>query len=207
MKQFLPGHAHLKQLMSAELFQYLISVLNEYPDVIIKIKPPRKTKFGDYRALPGNRHLITINADLNRYAFIITLLHEVAHLLAFQMHGRGIRPHGKEWKRHFSALLAKAIHIEDFPQDVEAALEKHICRTTASSCSDHHLMKVLLKYDEDKGNAILLEELCGTEIFRTANGRVFRKVRLVRTRYRCVELSTNRLYSFSPFARVEPVDC
>ena len=50
-------------------------------DFKLKIKRPRSSKYGDYRAAErGSNHQITINNNLNKYAFLITLVHEIAHL-------------------------------------------------------------------------------------------------------------------------------
>ena len=53
--------------------------LNEY-DCQLKIVKARKTKLGDYKFIKG-RHFITINENLNQYSFLITLTHEIAHLI------------------------------------------------------------------------------------------------------------------------------
>ena len=53
-------------------------------DFKLKIKKSRSSKYGDYRPpVKGQNHLITINHDLNKYAFLITLVHEIAHLTNF----------------------------------------------------------------------------------------------------------------------------
>ena len=47
-----------------------------------KVKNNRTTKLGDYRYDRRNgAHSITVNMDLNEYSFLITYIHEVAHLL------------------------------------------------------------------------------------------------------------------------------
>ena len=51
-------------------------------DIDIKIITPRKTKLGDFRYSNGNS-LITINNNLNKYSFLITLTHEIAHAFIF----------------------------------------------------------------------------------------------------------------------------
>ena len=56
-------------------------------DVHLKIVNQRQSKHGDYRRVPGGAHVITINNSLNKYAFLITLVHEIAHLVAFENYG------------------------------------------------------------------------------------------------------------------------
>ena len=46
-------------------------------DFKLKIKRARMTKYGDYRPpVKGLNHRISVNRDLNKYAFLLTLLHE-----------------------------------------------------------------------------------------------------------------------------------
>ena len=75
--------------------------LLEYDNLTVLVKNERKTRHGDYRKLPNGKHQITINNNLNKYRFLITLVHEVAHFEAYKNYGRLIKPHGLEWKRTF----------------------------------------------------------------------------------------------------------
>jgi predicted SprT family Zn-dependent metalloprotease len=45
----------------------------------------------------NGKHEITVNSNLNKYKFLITLIHEISHLVAFEKFGRNIKPHGNEW--------------------------------------------------------------------------------------------------------------
>ena len=55
--------------------------------ISVRIKPSRLSKYGDYRPpVEGRSHTITINHDLNQFAFLITFTHEVAHLTCFLKH-------------------------------------------------------------------------------------------------------------------------
>ena len=62
-------------------WKYVSNLLLEYP-VVVRVVPHRATKLGDYRPprLDECCHRITVNDDLNIYAFLVTLLHELAHL-------------------------------------------------------------------------------------------------------------------------------
>lgn len=52
----------------------------------LKITRSRKTKLGDYRFLSvQKKHVITVNHDLNPFQFLITYIHEVAHLVTFEI--------------------------------------------------------------------------------------------------------------------------
>lgn len=173
-------------------------------DFKLKIKKSRQSKYGDYRApLPGTNHQITINHDLNQYAFLLTLVHEVAHLLTFERHGHRVKPHGEEWKTAFKDLMRPVIRLNVFPQDVREAIINYMQNPAATSCSDLHLMRVLRRYDDAHAVYVHLETLPTDAIF-LYNGRRFKKGEKRRTRFMCLELDTRRRYLFSPLADVEP---
>ncbi len=91
--------------MEATLSKYIPTAAVEPTFQLIKqhnihliIVNERVTRHGDYRRMPNGQHQITVNTTLNTYRFFITLIHEIAHLVAFEKFGRVIKPHGKEWK-------------------------------------------------------------------------------------------------------------
>ena len=86
--------------------------------VHLKIVNERVTRHGDYRRGKDGKHQITVNASLNKYRFLITLIHEIAHLLAFEKYGRNIKPHGVEWKKTFQFLMLPFIRPEVFPSQL-----------------------------------------------------------------------------------------
>jgi len=69
----------LRQFVPEKSGLLLLSQLSVFPGKI-RIAKPRKTKLGDFRAgkIPAQTK-ISVNSDLNQFAFLITLLHEVAH--------------------------------------------------------------------------------------------------------------------------------
>lgn len=176
--------------------------------VCLKIKTARRSKFGDYRPLRGKRweHQITMNNDLNPYAFLITMLHEIAHMYNFARHKTKVKPHGEEWKQYYAGLLKPFMERNVFPADIHDQLKKHINGITASSCTDQHLFRVLKAYDEESSGLILLENLPLGEHFKWRNGQVFQKVKKLRTRYRCVDVRSKRIWFFHPMAEVEKHD-
>ena len=52
--------------------------------VHLKIVNERVTRHGDYRKGLSGKHVITVNTSLNKYRFLITLIPEIAHLVAFE---------------------------------------------------------------------------------------------------------------------------
>ena len=138
-----------------------------------KISKKRKTKLGDYKIpFNGEGHRISVNGDLNQYAFLITTIHEFAHLKAFEYHGLKIKPHGIEWKSEFSKLFQPIFGLSILPDDVKSALTKYLKNAKASSCTDEALYRVLKRYD--KGEALLVEHLKPGETFKL-NNHIFEK--------------------------------
>jgi SprT protein len=170
-------------------------------NVHLRITRARSSKLGDYRApFGGKGHRISINHNLNSYAFLVTLVHELAHLTTWNKHKHAVDPHGKEWKQEFRGLMLPFLQKECFPADVQAALEAYLRNPAAASCSDPHLMKTLGKYDEQPG--LLLENLPHGAIFALGRNMIFRKGEKKRTRYRCQELGSGRFYMVSAVAEV-----
>ncbi|MGZ8511432.1 MAG: SprT-like domain-containing protein, partial [Chitinophagaceae bacterium] len=67
------------------------------------------------------------------------------------------------------------------------------------------LLRILRKYDSKESHHRLVEEISLNELFRTSDGRVFKKGEKLRKRFKCVEVNTGKLYLFSPVYEVELV--
>ena len=146
-------------------------------------------------------HQITINHDLNEYAFLITLVHEVAHLCNWDKHKNNVKPHGEEWKKEFKILMSPLLREEIFKPDVIQALRDYMNNPAATTCSDLSLSRVLKKYDHPKG-LVLLETVEDNTIFKIQTGRYFVKGERIRKRFQCRELKTNKVYLFNPLSEV-----
>jgi hypothetical protein len=172
-------------------------------DFKLKIKKERSTRLGDYTSpRNGMNHVITVNHNLNKYAFLITLVHEVAHLVTFNQHRDRVNPHGQEWKHNFKMLIEPFLTTEIFPLEVFSALRRYMANPAASSCSDHNLLKTLKLHDEENGQ-VFLEYLPQHAIFLYNGTRVFQKGEKIRKRFRCREISTGNVYLFNALAEVE----
>lgn len=173
-------------------------------NVYLKIVNERRTRHGDYQRLPNGQHFITVNAGSNKYRFLITLIHEIAHLVAFEKFGRFIKPHGNEWKYTFRMLMLPFISPTIFPPQLLGIVSTHFKNPTASSDIDPLLAIALKDFDEEQVVSFLFELPEGSK-FRIKDGRVFRKGRKRVKCFECVEESTQRKYIFQPHAEVEPL--
>lgn len=182
--------------------------LNTYP-VQLRISRDRSTKSGDFRPSDRNTpyHRISINHNLNKYAFLITLTHEYAHLLTWNTYKRNAKPHGDEWRDNFRTLIFCLIEKNVFPKEIEHALIKIFVKNgEPAHASEFNLTMVLSTYDTGPDTAIqFLDELVFDTIFAIRNGKVFRKGEKIRTRYKCYCLNNKRWYLISPAMRVKAI--
>lgn len=181
----------------------------------LKVVNQRTSKSGDFRPAHKNDPArITVNGNLNPYAFLITLVHELAHHHVDHDHNLVLKkfslrrksrplPHGKEWKDEFRQLMQPYLRHEVFPPDILPILNQYLGNPKASSSADHHLSKVLKKYDPPDAT-VRLEELPFDAFFTLHGRRLFQKKEKIRTRYRCVCMNTNRIYLVSAGAPVVP---
>jgi SprT protein len=195
----------LEGYLPPNTFQPVMYYLHHF-GVHLTIAKERKSILGDYRhRTVNNTHRISVNGNLNSYSFLITLLHELAHLLTFEKYGNKVLAHGKEWKLLFGKLLAQFIEHEVFPPDIKEALLQSLHDPAASSCADVHLLRVLKKYDEKETSKVFVESIPEGSLFRTHDGKVFLKGEKIRKRFRCTEVVTKRVYLFSPVYEAEQV--
>lgn len=183
----------------------LVLELLSNDNLFVKVKSERKTRHGDYRALPNGKHQVTVNSNLNTYRFLITLIHEIAHFEAYSKYGRQIKPHGKEWKHTFQHLMLPFLRPEIFPLELLPLLAKHFKNPKASSDTDTQLALALKQFDE-RNDKTYVFEVPLNQTFKLYNGRVFKKGKKLRKRYECMEVNSGKLYLFNPNAEVEVLD-
>ncbi|RYD50985.1 MAG: hypothetical protein EOP52_11295 [Sphingobacteriales bacterium] len=167
----------------------------------LTITRARKTVLGNYRPGTG-AHEITINGNLNPYSFLITLLHEIAHLLTFEVHGRRVAPHGAEWKHTFGTTLIPFLERAVFPTPVATALQQSLTHPAASTCSDPDLFRALWQYDQRAPDAVLVGDLPAGSQFRNTCGQSYQVLKHRRTRILCQQLGSGKKYLFPQVAEV-----
>ena len=200
-KQEAPLH-QLKNYLPEGSFEEVNYYLVHYK-VQLTITRERKSVLGDYRNSHGDKnHRISVNGNLNSYAFLITLLHELAHLFTYEKFGHRVLAHGPEWKNEFGKILAQFLLKKIFPQHIQKTLYKTLQNPAASSCADTALLRVLYQYDKKKDGVMLIEAVPIGALFTIKGDRIFKKEEKVRKRYRCLEVSTGKMYLFSPVYEV-----
>ena len=196
-------HRHLPQ----PAVPYCLQLWGETPFLFF-VKSPRNTKLGDFRYRKDRPlQTITLNVDLNPYQFLLTLIHEVAHLRAFAQYGTSHLPHGPQWKTLFKALLDPLLHETIFPRDLLVPLKLHMRNPAASSARDLFLMKEMSKYDvvQEENLFLFLSDLGPGTNFQLA-GRKFKKGETRRTRILCEEIDTGKKFLVSRLAKVIRLD-
>lgn len=102
----------------------------------------RATKHGDFRKLPNGKFQITVNNNLNKYQFLLTLVHEIAHHVTHQKFGR-VQPHGIEWKTVFQHLMLPFLRADIYPKEIAPHLANYLKNPKASTDTDVHLSLAL----------------------------------------------------------------
>jgi len=199
----------LRPLLPAGTEAYVHDLLGRHR-IDVRLSRPRRTKLGDHRP-PGRgrtAHRITVNDDLNPYALLTTLLHEIAHAFTWERHRparRRLRPHGSEWKREFEGVFGPLVSADVLPDDIATALSQSMRNPAAATCSDRDLLLALARYDRPDPNRVRVEELALGAIFRTDCGMLFHAGPKLRSRRQCFECRTGREYRVHGLARVELV--
>jgi SprT protein len=172
----------------------------------LRISRHRRSKSGDYRCAQLNYgHRISINRDLNKYSFLITFIHEYAHLLVWERFRNKVKPHGKEWKTEYGKIVLLFLDNGIFPEKINELLKQTIIHTKAATSGYISLLRCLAEYDKPK-DSVHIEALPVNATFCLPDGRIFRIEHKLRKRYKCFCYDNSRIYSFHPLAAVFPVN-
>ena len=194
---------YLRRFIPAPAAPLILEYLHRFK-VHLTITRERKTVLGDYRHASGFKtHRISINGNLNQYAFLITLVHELAHLVTYIEFGHRVQAHGREWKNHYAFLLKDFLDKQIFPEPIELALKASLHNLPASSCADENLMRILKQYDTRQNGLVMVEQLPEGQLFDIGGGRIFKKGKKLRKRFQCTEVKTGKVYLFSPVYEVK----
>ncbi len=200
-----PLHA-LNTYLPEGAFEPVVQLINHYK-VHLTVTRERKSVLGDYRhAAMGANHKITVIGNLNKYEFLITLLHELAHLLCFEQYRNRVEAHGKEWKTIYGQLLAQFIQLQIFPEDIRKSLQKTLLSPAATANGETALLLILRKYNPvQKEGVVTLAHVADGTLFMDTKCRTFRKIKLRRKRIECIGIATGKIYVFSALTEVQVV--
>jgi SprT protein len=193
----------LSQQIPANALAYCLGLWHEHP-FSFTISRTRSSCYGNYIFRNG-QHKITVNHDLNIYAFLVTYIHEIAHQRAWLNKGkRKIEPHGKEWKKAFQDLMNPILNLSIFPENLLVPLSQYMQNPAASSVSFAPLFEALRSFDKNADTGVFLSDITDNQWFEF-RGNVFQKLEKRRTRVLCLEKISKRRYTILATARVEPI--
>ncbi|ARK10481.1 sprT domain-containing protein [Fibrella sp. ES10-3-2-2] len=165
----------------------------------LRVVRPRRTRLGDFRALPDGTTHITVNADLNPYAFLITYVHEVAHCAVYHTYKRAGKPHGRTWQVQFQRLMAPLLTEAVFPADVLVPLRHYMTKPAATTSAQPALMQALQHHNaqtvaQPAEGQCRLRQLAEGQLFQLQKKRYVRG-KLRRSRIVCKEMQSGRSYA------------
>ncbi len=171
-----------------------VQFLIEKHNFLLKIVNQRATKHGDFRQLPNGSFVITVNNNLNKHQFLLTLVHEIAHYVTHKKFGR-VQPHGKEWKAVFQHLMLPFLHPDIYPSEILPFLANYLKNPKASTDSDVNLSLVLKGNMAESGKCFIFELSVG-DFFEFKNF-IYKRGTKRRTRIECLNTSNNNMYLFN----------
>ncbi len=193
----------LQQKVPAEAAEYCYKLWEENP-FSFTIARTRSSCFGNY-ILRNGSHKITVNHDLNTYAFLLTYIHEVAHMhtqLQKTNPRKKIQPHGIEWKYNFQKLMQPVMQQSIYPEIILKPLTEYMTNPAASSVGYAPLQEALRSFDERQEEGIPLSQVLDNQWFEFRKA-IFQKLEMRRTRVLCVERKSKRRYTIMAVAKVK----
>ncbi|MFZ6012183.1 MAG: SprT-like domain-containing protein [Bacteroidota bacterium] len=182
----------LQQHVPSPAVEYCFNLWRDAP-FELKLAKSRRSKVGDFTSQSSRHPRITLNNDLNPYQFLVTYIHEVAHLHVFLQYRNKVDPHGKEWKNTFKQLMHPMLRKTVFPDEILHELVRHMMNPMASSYTDSNLTRALRAFDKNADKFVALSDLPEGSLFEF-HGRFFKKGQIKRTRILCREVRSRRNY-------------
>ncbi|MDN3619245.1 MULTISPECIES: SprT-like domain-containing protein [Polaribacter] len=188
-----------KDFVPSKAIPFIEFLINEH-SFTLKIVNQRETKHGDFRQLPDGRFQITVNNNLNKYQFLLTLVHEIAHHVTHQKFGR-VQPHGKEWKMVFQHLMLPFLRPEIYPMEMLPFLARYFKNPKASTDTDADLSLALRGNVAETGKHFIFDIPFGS-LFVFKN-TIYKRGNKRRTRYECMNMSNKKVYLFNQNVEIE----
>jgi len=191
--------SNYKDFVPLKAIPFMEFLINEH-NFTLKIVNKRATKHGDFRSMPDGKFQITVNNNLNKHQFLLTLVHEIAHHVTHQKFGR-VQPHGKEWKAIFQHLMLPFLNPDIYPKEILPYLAHYLKNAKASTDADVNLSLAL------KGN---IAETGKNFVFAISYGSLFifkdtiyKRGNKRRTRYECLNMANKKVYLFNQNVEVK----
>ena len=184
-----------------EVAEYCFHLWQDHPFDFI-VSKARDTKLGDFRFSTTKGYQITVNHNLNPYAFLVTYIHEVAHRVTYDIHKNKVNPHGIEWKQNFLALFEPILDEDLLPTPLVRVLKEYLQNPSATSNGYAPLVSVLSTFDQEPASGTRLVDLAEGKVFQLKNLNLI-KGKLRRTRYICQETTTGKNYLVAKNAYVQ----
>jgi len=191
----------LEEFIPAKSINYVSSLI-EKENIQFKIVKVRRSKHGDFKRTINGNYIITINRFYNKYRFILTLIHELAHYFVTIKYFKA-KPHGKLWKNKFKQLLNPLLNKSVFPNDLLKCLSRHMENPKSTFSYDLELSKVLDKYDNSRQKYFYLDQVKDGNIFFYGDGNRFLIIKKRRKRYLCENLLNKKKYLFLGNAKIK----
>ena len=194
---------YLVRQLGFERSNLIATYLEEHHCNLIICKP-RITKLGDFR-IKGKNLSIKVNNNLNKYRFIITLVHEIAHLKTYIEFGLKPKPHGSQWKQNYKQLLLiwKIEELFDATAELRQIINNELNHPKA--CSGIHIESERSLRSFDQGlRGTVLDEISEGERFSFRNVP-YQKLKNRRTRALCLNLINSKKYTIHKAAEVFPI--
>lgn len=172
-----------------------------------RVVRPRRTRLGDFRVLPHGPTVITVNADLNPYAFLITYVHEVAHAEVHRAYRRRGKPHGRAWQTVFQRLMQPLMTETVFPIEILEPLRNYLAKPAATTSASPALMLALRQTDAPttdpiSAGRVLLRDVPEGQSFILSK-KTYVRGTMRRTRVVCKEVVSGKSYAILAHALVE----
>ncbi len=200
----------LGQFVPPAATAYCQQLYQEYNFVFHVVKP-RRTRLGDFRRWPNGQTRITVNANLNAYAFLITYIHEVAHADVCRNHKRRVLPHGVAWQRAFQRLMQPCLTNAVFPPEILQPLRQYMARPAATTSAHAALVAALRQFDPARARDNSADRVCLNEVPVGSqfifSKKTWQRGTMRRTRIVCKELSSGKSYAILAHVLVECITC
>lgn len=190
----------LRSFLPEKTINYIHYLISE-SGCEFKIVQGRKTKLGDCRyPLRGESARITVNNNLPKIQFLVTAIHELAHLKTYHDFRKMVKPHGKEWKSNYALLFRPLFEHNMLSDEQDKIIRGHLDNIKHASTIDPILSHYIAKHE----GVTLLNELEEGAHF-LFNGNEFIRGSKLRKNFKIAEARTFKEYRLSGLATVDPL--